>query len=192
MGTENNLLSIGNNFLEVVSPTQSGTAAGRYLKRRQGDGGYMVICQANNHQNQLAVKTKSTGNGSAYCMGEGKVRTTILCNFIQQTCRPPFWKLTGTKTTILTATGNQLGAWAGPGKLINHRTLDFCGVELQCDDPDALANKWAQVLGLKTKGCEIELNNADFDLFHSETIGVPVYVVSTCSFVTKARYWQRQ
>jgi hypothetical protein len=49
-GLENRLYPIGNQFLEVVSPTQPGTAAGRYLERRSGDGGYMVITQCNDHE----------------------------------------------------------------------------------------------------------------------------------------------
>ena len=45
-GLENTLMPIGRNFLEVVAPIQEGTAGGRYLDRRSGDGGYMVITQA--------------------------------------------------------------------------------------------------------------------------------------------------
>jgi Glyoxalase-like domain len=44
-GLENALFPIGNQFLEVVSPIREGTAAGRYLERRGGDGGYMIILQ---------------------------------------------------------------------------------------------------------------------------------------------------
>ena len=43
-GLHNAVYAIGDAFLEVVSPTQPDTAAGRYLDRR-GDGGYMVIFQ---------------------------------------------------------------------------------------------------------------------------------------------------
>ncbi|HKW55209.1 MAG TPA: VOC family protein [Stellaceae bacterium] len=42
-GLVNALLPIGASFLEVVAPTRDGTAAGRYLERRGGDGGYMII-----------------------------------------------------------------------------------------------------------------------------------------------------
>jgi glyoxalase-like protein len=42
-GLVNALFAVGHSFLEVVAPTRDGTAAGRYLKRRGGDGGYMVI-----------------------------------------------------------------------------------------------------------------------------------------------------
>ena len=44
-GLENALFAIGNGFLEVVAPVRDGTTAGRYLERRGGDGGYMVITQ---------------------------------------------------------------------------------------------------------------------------------------------------
>jgi len=44
-GLENALFPIGHGFLEVVAPVRDGTTAGRYLDRRGGDGGYMVITQ---------------------------------------------------------------------------------------------------------------------------------------------------
>jgi hypothetical protein len=44
-GLHNALMPIGDTFLEVVSPTREGTSAGRLLERRAGDGGYMVILQ---------------------------------------------------------------------------------------------------------------------------------------------------
>ena len=50
-GLENTLMCVGRNFLEVVAPVEEGTAGGRYLNRRGGDGGYMVICQAGNKKN---------------------------------------------------------------------------------------------------------------------------------------------
>ena len=43
-GLENALFPIGpDRFLEVVSPTGPGTAAGRFLEQTQGRGGYMLI-----------------------------------------------------------------------------------------------------------------------------------------------------
>ncbi len=42
-GLRNALMVIGDQFLEVVSPTQPGTTAGRLLDKRIGDGGYMAI-----------------------------------------------------------------------------------------------------------------------------------------------------
>jgi catechol 2,3-dioxygenase-like lactoylglutathione lyase family enzyme len=42
-GLENVLFPVGQDFIEIVSPTQPGTAAGRFLDQRSGRGGYMVI-----------------------------------------------------------------------------------------------------------------------------------------------------
>jgi hypothetical protein len=39
----NALMTVGDQFLEVVAPTQDGTTAGRLLDKRHGDGGYMAI-----------------------------------------------------------------------------------------------------------------------------------------------------
>jgi hypothetical protein len=48
-GLHNALFPVGGQFIEVVSPIQEGTAGGRYLERRNGDGGYMVITQCDDH-----------------------------------------------------------------------------------------------------------------------------------------------
>src|SRR4051812_32413012 len=42
-GLHNALWALGGTFLEVVAPMRDSTAAGRYLDRRGGDGGYMYI-----------------------------------------------------------------------------------------------------------------------------------------------------
>ncbi len=55
-GLQNVLLPVGSNFLEIVAPIKSDTAARRYLDRRGGDGGYMVICQVGNEQEQETVR----------------------------------------------------------------------------------------------------------------------------------------
>ena len=43
-GLENTLMAVGTNFLEVVAPIEENTAGGRYLDRRGGDGGYILVC----------------------------------------------------------------------------------------------------------------------------------------------------
>src|SRR5436190_14026376 len=44
-GLVNAVWPVGDTFLEVVSPKQPGTTAGRLLEKRGGDGGYMAIFQ---------------------------------------------------------------------------------------------------------------------------------------------------
>ncbi len=43
-GLENRMIPVGDTFIEVVSPVQENTAAKRFLKKRNGPSGYMVIC----------------------------------------------------------------------------------------------------------------------------------------------------
>ncbi len=53
-GLHNALMVIGDQFLEVVSPTEEGTTAGRLLDKRQGDGGYMAIYECDDLDDRMA------------------------------------------------------------------------------------------------------------------------------------------
>lgn len=53
-GLHNALMVVGDQFIEVVSPTEPGTAAGRQLDKRNGDGGYMVIYECDDLDERLA------------------------------------------------------------------------------------------------------------------------------------------
>lgn len=53
-GLHNALMVIGDQFLEVVSPNQDDTTAGRLLDKRNGDGGYMVIYEVDDLDARLA------------------------------------------------------------------------------------------------------------------------------------------
>ncbi len=44
-GLTNAVFEVGDTFVEVVAPARPDTAAGRYLARRGGEGGYMAIFQ---------------------------------------------------------------------------------------------------------------------------------------------------
>ena len=54
-GLHNAVLPVGDTFLEVVTPLERGpaTAGGRFLERRGGDGGYMVILQVGADRRRL-------------------------------------------------------------------------------------------------------------------------------------------
>ena len=59
-GLVNVVCPIGHDFLEIVTPGQPGTSAGRYIERRKGDGGYMVIIQV---PDAKAERARVTGLG---------------------------------------------------------------------------------------------------------------------------------
>src|SRR5579859_76877 len=73
-GLRNAVFPIGNTFLEVVSPKQEGTTAGRLLERRGGDGGYMVILQVDDlaaaraaiHAAGARIVDQWDGDGAAF------------------------------------------------------------------------------------------------------------------------------
>jgi hypothetical protein len=52
-GLRNVLYPIGDQLLEVVSPIREGTAAGRLLDKRGGDGGYMVLFETSDLEAQM-------------------------------------------------------------------------------------------------------------------------------------------
>ena len=59
-GLENALWPVGDMLLEVVAPTRAGTAAGRFLERSHGRGGYMVIFDCDD-PDARAAHAKSLG-----------------------------------------------------------------------------------------------------------------------------------
>ena len=59
-GLVNVVCPTGHDFLEIVTPFQEGTSAGRYIERRKGDGGYMVIIQV---PDAVAERKRITGLG---------------------------------------------------------------------------------------------------------------------------------
>ncbi len=73
-GLQNRLLPVDNQFIEVCAPIREGTAGGRYLDRRGGDGGYMVITQADDHAprkkrvEELGIRVVAERDADTYCL----------------------------------------------------------------------------------------------------------------------------
>ncbi len=71
-GLENALFPFGLAFVEIVSPVEPDTAAGRFLERSGGSGGYMAIFNCNDPQrrglnaNALGVRTAHTIDHPGY------------------------------------------------------------------------------------------------------------------------------
>ncbi|MFW6093880.1 MAG: VOC family protein, partial [Pseudomonadota bacterium] len=142
-GLENALMPIGNQLLEVVAPVQENTAAGRYLARRGGDGGYMVITQCDEHR----PRRKRVQD-----LGVRVVNQFENHEFRNMQLHP---KDTGGSFFEI---DEQLGAdahapdgpWepAGPDWQ-RYRALDrvtgIAAAEIQCDDPQAVAERWSEI-----------------------------------------------
>jgi hypothetical protein len=140
-GLRNIMLPIGNSFLEVVSPIQENTTAGRFLERRDGDGGYMAILQCGDIG---AVRERVERLGIRIVFEDSDEHTSGIQLHPKD--------LPGALVDIRRNTGDQspTGPWspAGPDWQRARRTdviRSLVAAEIQCDDPDELAARWSEV-----------------------------------------------
>jgi len=143
-GLENSLMPVGNNFIEVVAPIKADTAAGRYLKRRQGDGGYMVICQCDSHETQLARKSRAAAMNIRLAL-EHESRSFHVMQLHPADTGGAFFEIDWD------AKGESEGHWepAGGSDWPRARHTDivtqYSAVELQSADPRGLAERWSSI-----------------------------------------------
>jgi hypothetical protein len=144
-GLHNFLLPVGNSFLEVVAPFREGTAAGRYLERRGGDGGYMVIMQTGD---VIADRERVTGMGIRLVLDD-VARGRTASTGIQLHPRD----VPGAIVELRQNEGDEApdGPWGPAGT--NWKAARQTGVvsavlaaEIQSEDPDALARRWSEVI----------------------------------------------
>jgi hypothetical protein len=169
-GLVNALLPVDTILLEVVAPFRDGTAAGRFLDKTDGRGGYMAI---------FACEDPDARGGLANAIG---VRTA---NVITQPpyhgvqlhprdCRAAFIEFNHTA-----GSDDVLGPYppAGPDCQRSIRkdvTLALIGVEMQSPDPQGLAEHWGRIIGIavSNKGDEtpeLKLPNCSFRFVKGES-----------------------
>lgn len=152
-GLNNALLPIGGNFLEVLSPIKEGTTAGRYLERRGGDGGYMVILQCADALVQRE-RILNMGIRSVFNIDNDEYRATHfhpkdLGNFLLSvdSVKPGedftdpmcMWEPAG-------------GDWQ---KFVSTEAVsEMIGTELQSENPEELAARWSKILDLPLSDSE--------------------------------------
>ncbi len=159
-GLENSLLAIGHNFLEVVAPIETNTAAGRYLERRRGNGGYMVICQAGSHAEQLEVKERALAAGVRIAW-ERENDHYHLMQLHPRDMTASFLEVDWDEHDDFDGNWEPAGGLAWKDKVDRSSIVDMVGVELQGAQPEALAQRWAQVLGRPMRDdLTVVINNA--------------------------------
>ena len=153
-GLENAVLPVGKDFLEVVSPVEENTTAGRYLNRRGGDGGYMVIIQVDDFfETQNIVKEN---NITVVWESEHPEARAIHLH-------PK--ELGGAILSLDWMNPKESWKWAGPNwdDFVNTSIIKrFVGVEIQSDDPEGMKNKWQSVLRMPSENVsnrQIDLDN---------------------------------
>lgn len=150
-GLQNAVMPVGDTFLEVVSPVEKNTAAGRYLERRGGDGGYMILIQSDDLDRDLKR------------LKEKKVRVVWEIDLEDIRGRHLHPKDTGgTLLSLDQPVPPESWRWAGPHWEKVARTdvaRKIVAAEVQSSDPESLAKRWAGLLGRKAfrKGGEIRI-----------------------------------
>jgi Glyoxalase-like domain len=143
-GLENAVFALGDCFLEVISPTQPATAAGRYLERHGGDGGYMVIFDledlegARSRAQDLGVRVVwqlDLPDISGTHLHPADMRGAIVS--LDQSRPYGSWRWGGPQWTGGTGAG-------ADGRL--------AGITVAVSDPAAVAARWAEVLGVPVGG----------------------------------------
>ena len=146
-GLENTLMPIGRNFLEVVAPVEENTAGGRYLDRRQGDGGYMVITQADSVETQRQMRQNALDNGVRVAH-ESQQGDWNLCQLHPGDLKAAFFEIESDQYNDFEGYWHPVGGVGWEDKVKQDMTIDFTGVELQSPDPVGLAELWGAVAGL--------------------------------------------
>lgn len=137
-GLENAVIPIGTEFLEVVSPVEENTTAGRYLNKRGGDGGYMIIIQVDKFEDSQKL------------VNEYNIKTvweTDLPKAKAMHLHPK--QMGGAILSLDWMEPKESWKWAGPNweKNISGPIKGIDGVEIQSDDPELMLNTWLRVLG---------------------------------------------
>jgi hypothetical protein len=143
-GLTNAVFAIGDCFLEVISPSASETAAGRYLARHGGDGGYMAIFDLEDLEGARARAAQSDirtiwqidlPDISGTHLHPADMRGAIVS--LDRSDPYGTWRWGGPEWTQRTGKG-------AAGRL--------AGLTIAVDDPDTVAARWARVLGVPLEG----------------------------------------
>jgi hypothetical protein len=139
-GLENAVFAIGGCFLEIVSPTQEGTAAGRHLERLGGDGGYLVM---------FDVEDIAGPRARAEKLGIRKVWEIDLDDISGTHLHPS--DIGGAIVSVDSSRPYGTWRWGGPawtGTVGVGAPGRLAGVALAVDAPGEVAGRWAAVLGV--------------------------------------------
>lgn len=159
-GLENLLFPVGDQFLEIVSPTTDGTTAGRLLDKRGVDrAGYMVIFQTTGELDAVRARAEDVGVRIVFEAPGGNPDEGTSIHGIH--FHPA--DVGGAIVSIDHSTDPAEWAWAGP-VWRDHIATDvvsaLTGVTIEVDDPEGTAARWARLLGVDAQGSMVPVDDA--------------------------------
>mgnify|MGYP001487978429 FL=1 len=139
-GLDNRLYTVGDCFLEVVSPVQPNTAAGRFLERRGGDGGYMVIVQVENLAEEQ-VRLADTSIRTVFADDRGNAKAIHLHPKDVPGAIPSLDEMSPPESWL----------WAGDGweQRAGRYVRGILAVEIRSPVPKATGQCWAEAYGIE-------------------------------------------
>jgi hypothetical protein len=162
-GLENALLPVDTILLEVVSPFKEGTAAGRFIDKTGGRGGYMAIFCCDD-PDERGAHAKAMGVRTANVIDHAPYHGVQLH---PRDCRAAFIEFNHTA-----GSDDVLGPYppAGPDWQKSIRkdvTQALVGVEMQSPEPEGLAEHWGKIIGVavgknQAGESELKLPNCSF------------------------------
>jgi hypothetical protein len=138
LGLHNAVLPVGDQFLEVVAPIRTDTTAERYVRRRGGDTGYMLIVQTDEH--------------AAHVRAVEELGVRVVARFDADGFTDVQLHPADTGGAFLEIDQNEPPEnWhpAGPGWRDAVRTDVVTGIsaaEVACADPATVAERWSKLL----------------------------------------------
>jgi hypothetical protein len=175
-GLRNAVMPLGDTFVEVVSPVQDNTAAGRFLDRR-GDGAYMAMFQLDD---LAGARERAKGLGirevwsielddiTACHLHPADIGAAIVS--LDRPVPPESWR------------------WAGPWE--PHGEARTTGLTLSASEPDDLGKRWSDVLGsLRLDDGSVEVEQADEDgiaAFHVADLPEERIVAAGATFLRRS------
>ncbi|MDT0275489.1 VOC family protein [Blastococcus goldschmidtiae] len=147
-GLTNAVLAAGCDFVEVVSPSTPGTAAGRWLARNGGDGGYMLMIDG---PPTLTAHDRHTG------LGVREVHRVELPDVVDVHLHP---RDTGGVLLALDSV-DPAGSWRWAGPAWTGSSPTCAGglreVTIMVPDPGEVARRWAALLDITAVGSDCRL-----------------------------------
>ena len=136
-GIDNAVYAFGDQFIELISPLEEGTAAGRHLERR-GEGGYMLILQTDDFDRDRA-RIRALGVRTVWEKELPDIRAMHL--------HPK--DIGGAIVSIDQPVPAASWRWGGPWRRQDGRRGDqrVVAVTVEAARPREMAQRWAQVLG---------------------------------------------
>ncbi len=167
-GLRNAVLPVGSQFVEVLSPTGAGTAAGRQMDRAGGEAGYMVIMHTDEHTaarsrvRDMGVRIAFEADHDGFQIMQLHPSDTA-GSFLEVDYQP--------------GGDDPEGPWAPAGpdwqSQVDRSKVDaISALTVSSANPGATCRRWAEILGVPSNSLSLKVENATVNFEQGEREGL--------------------